>query len=90
MAPKSRIKLKTIKTIFNNQYLVLAATGTFSLVISFLYYTITILPYVNRIGFWNTTIFFDSYTLMFILWFISILITHGLTNPNKYYQYFNE
>lgn len=86
MAPKSK---KNIKAIFNNQYFVLTTTGIPSLVISFLYYTIAILPYIKSIGFWNTTLFFDSYTLMIILWFMSILTIHSLTNPDKYYHYFN-
>lgn len=79
----------SFKTIFKDQHVVLLTTGVLSLVISFLYYTTTIIPYINRIGFWNTTLFFDSLALLCIVWFFSILTIHALTDPDKYCKYFD-
>lgn len=77
------------RQIFNNQKFVLTFTGILSLAIASLYYIFTILPYISVIGFWNFYLFFDAYTLLIILWFMSILVIHSITNPAKYCKYFN-
>lgn len=84
-----KIDVKYLKKKFNDQKFVLCFTGSISLLIATTYYFVTISPFISSIGLWRTTTLFDTWTLIFILWFISILIIHSLTNPAKYVKYFN-